>query len=245
MKKLFLVALAYSVVSFAEEAAKPAPLWDSNAEASVLKTSGNTDVTTIGLNAASTYSPDPWALKGKAGFLTSSTSGTKTAESYEAALRGERKISEPLSVFLSGNYLKNEFTGFADRLGAEAGLSYLLLSREEHSLSSELGVGLLKENLVTGLGGASLGSRSFANARLGAEYKWKFSPTAEFTNTISLLENLSTTADWRLSNTAAVTAIMTELLSLKVSFRVDHLNQPVTGKKSTDTATTVALVAKF
>jgi putative salt-induced outer membrane protein len=253
MKHSLMIALACSYFCspslFAEETSqgmpKPPPLWESTGETSVLVTSGNTDVATIGLAAETTYRPDPWSIKGRAAYLTSRSSGTKMAESYDAALRGERKISQDLSLFLSGAYLKNEFTGFKDRIGSEVGIGYLIYADNGHSISSEIGAGVIRENLISGAGGTTLGSRTFLNGRAAAEYKWKISETAEFSDTVTFLENLATTQDWRLSNTAALTAMMTQTVSLKVSFRVDHLNQPVTGKKATDTTTAIALIAKF
>lgn len=253
MNNYFMIALAcfyacstaLCAEEISQETPKPPPLWESTAETSVLATSGNTDVATIGLAATSAYRPDPWSIKGKAAYLTSRSSGTKTAESYDAALRGERKISQDLNLFLSAAYLKNEFTGFKDRIGSEAGLGYLIYADNWHSISSEVGAGVIRENLISGVGGTALGSRTFINGRAAAEYKWKISETAEFSDTVTFLENLATTQDWRLSNLAAITAMMTQTVSLKVSFRVDHLNQPVTGKKATDTTTAIALIAKF
>lgn len=247
MKNLFWVVLVLSSCifsdSFAEEV-KP-PTWENNAETSLLRTSGNTDVTTLGLGISSVYRPDPWAVKAKANYLTSSTTGTKTAENYDALFRGERKIVEDLSGFLDGTYLKNEFTGFKDRMGADAGVNYVFLASDAHTLSTDFSLGVLKENLITGVGGASLGSRTFATGKVGLEYKWKISPSAELTDTLSLLDNFSASSDWRLSNTMALTTMVSQLLSLKVSFRVDHLNVPITGKKPTDTSTNITLVAKF
>jgi putative salt-induced outer membrane protein len=253
MKHYLMIVLAWSsfcsvslhAAEISQDTTQPPPLWESTAETSVLVTSGNTDVATIGLAAASAYRPDPWSIKGNAAYLTSRSSGAKTAESYDAALRGERKISQDLSLFLSAAYLKNEFTGFKDRIGSEVGLGYLIYADNWHSISSEIGAGVIRENLISGVSGTALGSRTFINGRAAAEYKWKISETAEFSDTVTLLENLATTQDWRLSNLAAVTAMMTQTVSLKVSFRVDHLNQPVTGKKATDTTTAIALIAKF
>lgn len=240
---IFLVGI-FSWSALADEAPK-LPEWENNAEASLLLTSGNTEVTTLGLGLGSIYRPDPWTVKGKGAYVTSKTVGVKTAESLEFGLRGERKITEALSGYLSSSFFKNEFAGFESRWGLEAGISYLLLSEEAHTLTTDLGFGFLKENLISGPMGASLGDRSFATGRLGVEYKWKISPSAELSDSLSLLENFSETSDWRLSNQIALTTIMTDMLSLKVGFKVDYLNTPVSGKKSTDTATTVALVAKF
>lgn len=239
--KSFVIFLAVLVSArlFAEEAAKPLPEWERAAELSLLLTSGNTKVTTVGLSAAATYRPAPWTFKGKTGFITSSNSGTKTAESFDADLRGERSFSESLSGFTALNYLKNTFAGFNNRYGAEAGVAYAIFADGDHSLGSELGFGVINENRTDSV------SQTFGSARAGLAYKWKLSETAELANVFSFLDNLSATSDWRLSNVTSVTAVLTDLLSLKVSFKVDHLNVPVTGKLATDTTTTVALLAKF
>lgn len=236
---LALFALSLCLSSFADTAPAAPPEWEGSAEASLLLTSGNTELTTGGLGLATTYRPDPWTVGAKLNYLTSKDAGTLKAESFNTEARGERKIVEALSVFVNASYLKNRFTGFEDRIGSEAGLSYLLLQQDTHTLTTEVSAGILKENRV----GAA--SDSFATGKLGVEYKWKFSPTAEFATAFSYLDNLKTMKDWRFSNTSSVTAILTSLFSLKVSFKVDYLNVPVIGKKSTDTTTTVALVAKF
>lgn len=244
MNRLVAVSLFFSCSLLLAAETPPPPLWENSAEASLLVTSGNTDLSTIGLGILSIYRPDPWTVKGKGNALSGKSNGVKTAESYELGLRGERKLSEPLSVYVSTSYLKNEFAGFKDRFGGEAGVAYDVFTEGEHSLKSELGIGLLKENLISGPGGTSRGDRSFANGRLGLDYKWKFSTSAELGNTLSLMDNFQTTQDWRLSNITSLTALLTDLLSLKLSFKVDYLNQPVAPKK-TDTTTSVALIAKF
>jgi len=238
--RLTLITLFLCLPAMAEtEVPTPKPEWEGSAEASLLLTSGNTDITTGGLGLSSTYRPDPWTVGAKLNYLSSKDSGTLKAESFSTDVRGERKLTDPLAVFVLFTYLKNRFTGFDDRYGAEAGLSYQLLQQAEHTLSTEAGFGILKENRTDASGD------SFATGRLAVDYKWKFSPTADFTTQVAYLDNLKTMKDWRLSNTNSVTAILTNLFSLRVSFKVDYINVPVTGKKKTDTTTTVALVAKF
>lgn len=236
---LLLTPVVHAAEALRETAVQPPPRWENNAELSALITSGNTKVTTIGAGAASTFRPGEWTVKGTANYLSSNSSGTQTAEAYNGELRGERKITESLSGFLNGTYLKNRFAGFLRRFGEEGGLSYAMLRTDWHVLTSEVGLGFLQERRT------DFTRRDFATGRLGLEYRWKLSETADFSNNLSVLDNFRTTKDWRLSNVAAITAVLTEVLSLKVSYRIDFLNMPVTGKKNTDTATQVALVAKF
>lgn len=245
MRNRILLAFLFCTAVYAADE-KPAPLWENSGEASILLTSGNSELTTIGLGAASTYRPDPWAAKGKFNFLTSRSSGIQTAESYELSLRGERKVAQDLSLFLAVLYYKNLFAGFERRLGSELGANYRILEADGHLLSAELAFGIINERLrFSTAAGTGSDERTFGDGRLGLEYKWKISESAEFSNVLSLLNNFSLADDFRLSDTAALTTVMTEILSLKVSFKVDYLNRPVLGKKSTDTTTSVAFIAKF
>ncbi len=244
MKKLLISFFTLALVNFsqAEEAttatAKAAE-WDSNAELSLLLTSGNTDVRTLGLGVGTIYKPLPWVISAKGAIVNSSSGGTTVADAYTADARGERKLTDDLGIYLNANFLKNVFAGFNERYSGEAGLTYALLNSGAHTLSTEAGFGLINENRT------DLTKQTFVSARIGAEYKWKFSETADFTNTLSLLDNLKTTSDWRIVNTSSVTAVLTSILSLKASLKIEHLNLPVTGKKKTDTTTSIALVAKF
>ncbi len=242
-----LLVLLISVRVFAETipAAAPAPAppppeWEGSAEASALLTSGNSKNTTLGLGGRLQYQPEPWSAKLALNYLISSNAGVKSAESFDGLLRAERKVDDSLSGFTQTTYLKNLFAGFIDRIGGEVGASYALLqSTGGHKLTTELGAGVLHENRT------DVTLQTVPTARLGLNYAWKISETAEFGATLALLENLDRTRDWRLANTYSLTTVLTRLFSLKVGFRIDHLNVPVPGKLPTDTTTNVSLVAKF
>ena len=88
-------------------------------------------------------------------------------------------------------------------------------------------------------------TRDFATARVGLEYKWKFSKTGELSDEAFYLADLSNSDDWRYGNKISLGAGMTTVLSVKLSYAWITLNDPVPGKKKTDTITSAALVAKF
>ncbi len=85
----------------------------------------------------------------------------------------------------------------------------------------------------------------FATARAALEYKWKLSKTSEFSEEASFVEDLSDSKDWRFANKVSLGAGVTTVLSVKLSYAWLTLNEPVPGKKKTDTITSAALVAKF
>ena len=239
---VLVLGLVSSVGFSAEEpsaAAAPASPWASTAEASVLLTSGNTQFTTLGGAIESSYKADPWAAKGKIGYLQNSQGGATKAELFTVDMRADRTISGNLAGYLQGGFLRNTFAGFNSRTLTDVGLVYSVIKSTDHTLSTELGVGAVAEDRT------DVGGNTFAMAKATVDYKWKISPSADFGTQLSLLENLKSTNDLRVSSVTSLSLVMTSILSTKVSFRVDYLNSPVAGKVATDTATTVALVAKF
>jgi putative salt-induced outer membrane protein YdiY len=106
-------------------------------------------------------------------------------------------------------------------------------------LDLEAGLGWANEVRVIGE------TESSAQAFAGAFYKLTISETAELSDELRFAASLANSGDWRFDNTIALTAKLTTVFSLKVSNLVRYVNEPVPGLETTDTLTSVALVAKF
>lgn len=238
----FFACLLLAAAAIAEEVKPPPPpppLWSGKAELSFVSTSGNTDTQTLGGAAEVEYQPGVWSGKAKVAFIKSESNGTENARSFEALLRGARKLSVRLEAYALGGYLKNRFAGIDGRYAGEGGLAYELLPPGAHSLKAEAGIGYTKENRTTGF------DRSFMTARGGLLYKWKLSKTSEFANETSFTQDLRSSKDWRFAETASMSAGLTTVLAVKLSYALTKVNDPPPGFKKTDTITTAALVAKF
>jgi putative salt-induced outer membrane protein len=232
---------AASQPTFAAEATATAanPVWSGGAELTALLTSGNTDTQTLGVAGEVLYHPDLWSYRTKASYLTSFAQQLQKAELINTDLRAARNINPRTDLFVDANYLRNKFAGINTELGGDGGVGYSILAGEPHSLRAQVAAGYTWENLT------SDDIARFATAKAGFTYVWKFSAQSDLLEEPSLIYNLSDSKDWRLDNTLAVSTHMTELLSLKISHNLFYRNSPVTGFKSTDTSTAVALVAKF
>jgi len=219
--------------------AGPPPLWSGSAELSYLSTSGNTRTSSIGAGLEVDYKPAPWSVIFKAAYLRASTDDETTAEQLSGSLKGIRDLTPHVDVFVGGGYLRNRFAGIRSLINGEGGAGYKLLVGPVHTLRAEAGVGYSHEDQLIGE------NRSYASARAGLGYKWQFSQAAAFTNDASYLRDLSDSSNWIFSEKAAITAALTSLFSLKASYTLLYNNEPVPTFKKTDTATAVALVAKF
>lgn len=244
-KRVLFVWLAFGGMALAQPCpcppapGGPPPLWSGSAELSFLSTSGNTSTSSLGGGLEVDYKPAPWTVVFKANYLRASTNGVTTAEQLGASAKGIRDLTARVDVFAGGSYLRNRFAGFSSLVTGEGGAGYKILLGPVHALRGELGFGYTHETQLVG------DNRSYASARAGLGYKWQISKAAAFTNDVSYSYDLSDSKNWIVAEKAAVAASMTAVLSLKASYTLLYDNEPVPTFKKTDTATAVALVAKF
>jgi putative salt-induced outer membrane protein YdiY len=218
---------------------KGPPLWEGKVSLGYAATGGNSSTSTLTTGFDVAYRPLPWTIKAKFDYLRSSSEDVLTAESLAGLLAGVRDLSPLWDVFIQTGYERNIFAGLDSRTGVEGGAGIKLLRGPEVLLRAEAAFGYRHEKDSNGE------KLDYASARAGAKFVWKFSKSADFTDEVSFLEDLSDSKNWIFRNSASVTAAMTSLLSLRASYGLVYDNEPVPGFKSTDTVTSVALVAKF
>lgn len=221
----------------------PDPVWFGKGEFSFLSTSGNTDTTSIGGGLELNYRPKPWLFTLKGAYLKAATDGFTTAEELAGSLRAARDLNERLDVFVRAGYLRNRFSGINSLYSFDTGPGYKILLGPVHFVRVEGGVGYTREEDI--ILGVTQPSRGYANARAGLGYKWQFTKAAAFTNDFAFLLDLDETANWFITDKAAITAAISSVFALQASWTLLYRNQPVLGFSSTDTATAVGIVAKF
>jgi putative salt-induced outer membrane protein len=218
---------------------KGPPLWEGKVSLGYAGTGGNSSTSTLTTGFDVAYRPLPWTLKAKLDYLRSSSEDVLTAESLAGLVAGVRDLTPLWDVFVQAGYERNIFAGLDSRLGGEAGAGIKLLRGPEVLLRADAAFGYRHEEDSNGV------TLDYASARGGAKFVWNFSKSADFTDEVSFMEDLSDSKNWIFRNTASVTASMTSLLSLRASYGIVYDHEPVPGFKSTDTVTSVALVAKF
>jgi putative salt-induced outer membrane protein len=224
----------------AQAPAEPEPRVQGQAELSLVSATGNSDTQTFGAGAELDYRPDRWHVLLKANGVHSSSADTVQAESLSALGRATRALGDGVEVFGQTGYLRNRFSGIANRIAAEGGMSYVALPDDRaHALRVAGGVGFIREDHV------ATETVRFATASLGARYRWRISDHSELGDEASLLWNLASAADWRSAQAVTLTAAIAEGLSLKLMQQVEFRHRPEPGFRRTDTLTSVALVVAF
>jgi putative salt-induced outer membrane protein YdiY len=232
-----LLGAAWGSPAFAQ-AATPPPAHEGSAEFALVATSGNTSTQTIGLAGDLTFRPSKWVYRAKAAYVQNEVQGVLSARTITSTFRGSRNLTKAVSLFSQVGYMRDRFSGIAHRTSLEAGVSGAW-ERGRQSFGTDVAAGYANERRVVGV---NLSNALFA---AGTHYKVKMSANADFTDEFRYSQSLQTKADFRMDHVASVTAKLTTLFSLKVSNTVRYVNAPVAGFKTTDTITSMAVVAKF
>jgi putative salt-induced outer membrane protein len=217
----------------------PPPPREGSAEVSFVGTSGNASTNALGLAGEYIVREAPWKYTAKAAYVRNESEGLLNAQSFVAGFRATRTMTDRISVFGQYGYLRDTFAGVEHRNVIDAGVQYAAIRPNPHQLDLEAGIGYANEQRIVG------DDLSAAQGFAGALYKLRISETAELSDEFRFAASFADAGDWRVANTAAVTAKLTTVLSLKVSNIVRYVNEPVLGFETTDTLTSVALVAKF
>lgn len=230
---------AQTPVPAASQPPPPPPPREGTAEFSFVGTTGNASTSALGLSGEYIMRPTPWEVRGRVAYVRNDAEDELKAEAFRALVRAGRTLTERLSAFGEYGYLHDRFAGIESRNTVAGGVSYALVRPQPHQLDVDAGIGYAHESRVEGE------TLSTAEALLGARYKYRLSDTADVTDDLTFSFSLSDSDDWRTGNAAALTVKIAAIFSLKLSNIVRYVNAPVAGFETTDTLTSVALVAKF
>jgi putative salt-induced outer membrane protein YdiY len=157
----------------------------------------------------------------------------------DLAFKASRTLGPRLSAFVRYGFLHDRFAGIEARNIVEGGVSYTAVNAKPHSLVLDGSIGYAHESRVVPP------DLNDPIAAAGSLYKFKLSDAVDFSNDSRFSVALSNGTDWRFANIAALTSKLNSLLSLKVSNTLRYVHAPPETFETTDTITSIALVAKF
>jgi putative salt-induced outer membrane protein YdiY len=217
----------------------PPPKQEGTAELAFVGTTGNASTNTFSIAGEHIARPAPWTIKNRVAFVRNEAEDVLTAKSLLYGFRAERSINARLSAFGEYAYFQDEFAGVDHRNGVTGGLTFKVVDTAVHKFSVDAGLGYLNEQRLSG------DDVSSATYGFGSSYKWTISPTATLEDDTRFTGTFDNADDWRFINIVSLTTRLTQILSLKVSNAVRYAHFPPPGFKTTDTTTSIALVAKF
>ena len=209
------------------------------ADLGFVKTSGNTDFTTLNVNEKVAFERMGWGFEQLFGGIYGKDGDSVTTSLWRAGLKGERFLTTKLSAVLGVAWDKNRFAGIDGRFEEYLGLKYRWVTSATNTFYTELAASLVQQDNSDGT------SDDFPAARFGAGYRRNFSEKAYFQDAFEYIPNLDETTDYRINNEAAIVAPLSTFVALKFSYIIRFDNLPPAAFKKTDTFFTSGVQVSF
>jgi len=227
-----------------------AQTWEGQAEAGIIKTSGNTESESINLGIDFSFYNEKWSNSLVADVYQSSNENIESANSVSADYVLERVLGNRSNAFISLGYLDDDFDGFTEKLSAAIGYGYKLIDSEKTQWDTAIGVGYRDTDVIVppldqddgssipgsdlGINGGTFVARSDFTTSLTDNTKFIDSFKSEIGSDNSFYEN-----------EAALVVDMNERFALKVGFLLRHNTDPGPETEKTDTISTLSLIYKL
>ncbi len=235
------VVLVLAGTGFAAEAGgEPTRAWKSKAEAGWVKTSGNTDTTTLAgkLEVSADYAPDRFF--GKASGLYGTTDGEETANRWYAEFRYERLVTERLFGFATADYRKDKFAGYDARITAGPGVGYDLVKNPRLTFKALGSLLYTHDNFAD-----DPETDAYASGKAAGDLSWKATDTVTFGQYADFVVSFEDADRYFVTSDTRVEVRLGEGLSLALSYGVAYQNDPPGGAEKTDTVFLTSLVVGF
>lgn len=201
-------------------------------------TTGNTSTNNVAAKTENKYrlGADLWTLNGR--YLRSTDQNVETALSWDAGLRYDKVITERFTAFLGYKVEADPYSGFAQRDSIDIGSKYYFIKEDSFYWLGEGGYRYSKTHVL----GADTHD-SFL--RFYTETQKTFDKNSYGKLWVEYLPNLTNSKAYLVNAEASISAVLTELFSLKMSYLAKYQNEPAAGFKRTDTIFLTTLVAKY
>jgi putative salt-induced outer membrane protein len=235
---LTVIFILYSSAAYSQAggpAAEESP-WSGSASLGFLSTSGNTNTTSYNSSFKISYAKNKWTHAFDAAANGSDESETVTAEAYQAGWKSSYDFREHNYLFGLVEWRKDRFSGVSEKLSESIGYGRRIIDTPAHLLSADIGAGYRNADLSDNT------SESGAIGRLGLDYKWTFSETSNFEQSIGVESGSDNTY---IESVSAVRAKLLGEFAIVLSYTVRHNTDVPVGSEKTDKFTAISLELAF
>ena len=223
--RLIAVCGAIAVTSLGAQPAPTAPkTFEGSASLGFSQTSGNANATTTNVTNKLKYSMKGWAIVQDLVFFYGEADRKVNANFWNGGFRGERRLMPRFGMFVATRFDRNALQGISSRFEEGIGVDLTLIESPNNKLSVSLGGSMFQQTLTPG--STSTFKRNFPAARIGADYKHKFSDLAFFQQMAEYLPSLSDTSSYLLNSESALVAPLIKNLGVKVGYVVRYNSEP-------------------
>jgi putative salt-induced outer membrane protein len=220
--------------------------WYTSAELGAITTSGNTTGTSVTGKIDARHELANWSNEYIfSGYfkedVTHNDDGTDTrtrsAERYALSAKAAYKLLEDGNrAFVLGSHVSDKFGAYTRYSSIGIGYGTQMLRRDDKTVDVEVGPGYFHGENAEG------GVESGPTLRGAAQLRWRVSPSASFSQSVSVERGTSN------MHSIAETALSTKIngtMQMKAAFSAKNDTNVPENKKATDTQTSLTLVYSF
>ncbi len=234
-----VLSISTRAVAQIEGTPPPPRPWKLQTDIGLVNTAGNTSNTTLNVGEAASYTAGRVTLAQSFSMVYGRTEGKRSAENYNAGVRGDYAVSPAMGVYLQGKYNRDRFAGISRRFEEGAGLTLTAATTERAILVFEAGATVNQQWSIDG------GKDDYAAGRGAIRFKRMLNKAAFFEQLAEVLPNFSTSEDVRVNTETALVAPVSAHIALKISYVIKFDNLPEPGFEKTDRLLTSGLQMVF
>lgn len=241
---VLIVVLVVSVplTALAQEATEEAPAeettrpWSNEGELMFVNTSGNSAATNFAIRDKFTYNftygelivhadlikatARDRDLYNEGGGVRQVLTTRTTSEQYEVGAKYRQNFLDQAFWYALATWYSNDPAGISTRLSGGGGVGYRFVENDSTTLVGEAGLALTHESPVSGE------SDTFIDARVFGEWQQRITGNSDLSLAAEFIDNLQDFDQLRINTRAAVTASITKVLALRLSWDMKFNNAP-------------------
>lgn len=233
-----LAATSWASPAFSQEEPKR---FANESELGIVMVAGNARTQTYNAKQANSYllsDADKLKLDGR--YLRGLANDIETAKNWAVSLRYERELSDWYSLYGQQAQESDIFAGYENRYNSDLGFKLFMTKNDTTSWFAEAGYRYTSEFRTRGE------PKRLHFARLYSEANHAFNKNTSGKIFAEYLPNFTEPEDYMINGEASVSAVLSEIFSIKTGYAVRYRNVLV-GAATTrlDSTFTTSLVAKF
>lgn len=239
--RVLALSLSLGVIAgpAAAQAPEPPPLWETQAGASFVGASGNSETSTVGADFRALRHWPGWQVESDATAVRTTDRGTQTGERYLASLRGRWRLNDLLSFTGAERAERDRFAGIDFRNVLDGGLSWALVRMAHWTLDGVTSLAWLHEQRTLG------NNTDNPNAIYQALSRIPFGAAADTTQRFTLYQDFGDASAYRTEAEVTAQAAMNSRLVLKLGYLMRFSNDPVPGFLKTDNTASASVVLRW
>ena len=239
LKQSLSAFLTTSLLASAAVASDAVPTWNGfkgEVTAGISVQSGNTESTELHAKAKGEQELNDWRHHFEAAAFNSKKNGTRNDEEYRLGFGTDWKINERDYLYGQVGYVNDRYAGYKYRITESIGVGRRWVDDGVYLLDTRVGPGFRHTKFTTGdkedswviLAGLLAGWKINEHVELGEDATLEYSPDGTIFNSSTFLKTK-----------------LSDALSFKAGFDVEHKTEVPTGLEKTDTRTTAGIAYDF